>query len=387
MAKTVQTFIADVNGDGTPDFVILDSDHRWSVVNGATGRTDDIPQLSAEIPGWPSSGRYFLADFTGDGIVDRAYLNSDGKWFVAKGVNGSPGVPGIPWGSSIPGWPGDGRYVIADFTGDGIANRCYISPDGKWFVVDSNGSPGVPGIPWGSSIPGWPGDGHFMFADFTGDGITNRCYINPDGKWFVVDSNGSPGVSGIPWGSSIPGWPGGGRYLCFDFNGDGVADRCYVHPKGRVYVVNSTSGAPMDNVPELGNWGDKIPTALDFAFDLMMFGIAGGGCIATKDFRACVAAIGAAKAIVDDIIGFVEEKKNIQHKVIKKRRPNYDPLEEPFDRPWHPKHQPDVGGGTSEAQPTEKIEVMTISGEDGQAIELDVSDYEISAPNRENFPE
>jgi len=347
MAKIVQVFIADVNGNGTQDFIVLDSNHRWTAVNGVTQRTDDIPQFSTEIPGWPSTGRYFFADFTGDGIADRAYLNSEGRWYVVKGSDGSPGVPGIPWGSSIPGWPGNGRYVVADFTGDGVANRCYIHPEGRWYVVNKDGSPGVPGI---------------------------------------------------PWGSSIPGWPGGGRYIAFDFNGEGVMHRCYVHPTGRIYVVNSKSGAPMNNVSGLGNWGNNIPAALDFVFDVIMFGIAGGGCIATKNFKACVGAIAAAKAVIDDIINFVEKKKNIQHKAIKFKKPNFDPFQEPFDRPWHPDYQPDVIGGTSEPQEKVIIEkvtegdsgegVMTIESEDGtQTIELDPKDYDIKPGDIQNLPE
>jgi hypothetical protein len=383
MKEPAQVFIADVTGDGVPDLVILDVDGNWWAINGSTGRTDDIPLYNgSNIPGWPAKGRYFLADFTGDGIADRAYLHPEGRWYVADGSNGGPGVPGIPWGESYPELPGDGRYVVADFNGDGRAERCYIRPDGGWCVVSSDGSKGVPGIPWNDIIPGWPGDGHYLFGDFSGDGIVNRCYVNPAGKFFIVESSGAPRQQGLKWGDTIPGWPGGGRYMCFDFNGDGVAEICYVHPKGRSYCVNTISGAPMDNVPILGDWGDDIPGAANFAFQALLFVAVSmaAGPAASLAFVKTVAVIGAAKGVVDGFIDLVDEKKEREYKVIERREPAWDRAEFPFDRGYEPRFTPPQSPGVSHSPDIETMEI------NGQGSELEVDDYTITPSDRDASP-
>lgn len=341
MAKMIQSFLADINGDGVLDFVYVDSDHRWTAVNGTTGRTDDIPSFPPghTIPGWPCWGRYFFADFTGDRIADRAYFTPDGKWHVINGASGAPGVDGIPWGSQIPGWPGSGRISVTDFDGDGRAERCYLAPDGGWFVANSQGGPGIPGIPWGSKIPGWPGDGHYFIADFNGDGAADRLYVSPDGGWYAVDSKtGSPGMPGLPWAHTIPGWPGGGRYTCFDFNGDGVIDRCYIHPSGQAYVVDTPSGAPMQGVPHLGNWGDALTDTGRIVLDVIAFQATSAVCAYTlgSAWLACFGAIKAAYETYADLREIVQKNKSREQSTNQRRNSSYDRDREPYLRCYPP---------------------------------------------------
>lgn len=289
MADIIQTFFADVTGNGVPDLVYVDNDHRWTAHDGRSGRVLNFPGFPSghKIAGFPCWGRYFFGDFTGNGIQDRAYLRPDGKWFVTDGTNGGPGVPGVPWGDQPTGWPGHGRFSVADFDGDGIVERCYLSPDGGWYIVDQNGGPGIRNIPWGQKTPGWPGDGHYLINDFNGDGKVDRIYVrsgDSDDSWaqwyFVPSASGGAGSAEISWGSSIPGWPAGGRYISLDFTGNGVADRCYVHPSGRIYILDSATGGQVNQpVAHVSNpWGGELLGIGQLMVNLIVFQAASVGC-------------------------------------------------------------------------------------------------------------
>jgi hypothetical protein len=372
MAKIVQSFTADINGDGVLDFITVDSDHRWTALNGKTGRTDDIPTFppAHQVPGWPCWGRYFFADFTGNKIADRAYYSPDGNWFVIDQSSGGPGVPGVPWGSSIPGWPGNGRISVADFNGDGKAERCYLTSDGNWHVVNSDGSPGIPGIPWGQKIPGWPGDGHYIIADFNGDGGADRAFVHPDGGWYVVNSrSGAGGLPSMPWGHKIPGWPGGGRYLCLDFNNDGIVDRCFVHPDGRCYIVDSASGAPMGRLPELGGWGDYWSGVSKIVLDVIMFEATAIGCAYSlgANWLACMSSIAQGYRVYTDINDMMQTHREREQKVNKQRDREYRPDREPYLRTYPPK---------SDTPPGTELKI----GELKIRVEKDCDDRDVDCP-------
>jgi len=196
----------------------------------------------------------YVADFDGDGKADRAYLSRDGRWYVASSEFGE-GIPSIPWGSTVPGWPGDPKHIaVADFDGDGKADRAYLSPsDGAWYVANTGGGPAV--IPWGSTVPGWPGDlSHILIADFDGDGKADRAYLSPsDGAWYVANTGGGPAV--IPWGSTVPGWPGDPkRIVVANFDGSKNVQRAYLSPENNWYILPSASSGGVEGFP----WGASV---------------------------------------------------------------------------------------------------------------------------------
>ncbi len=314
--------MADINGDGILDFVYVDSDHRWTAINGSTKRTDDMPNFAPghTVPGWPCWGRYFFADFTGDGTADRAYLSQNGKWHVINGASGAGGVEGIPWGSKVPGWPGNGRICVNDFDGCGRAERCYLHTDGSWYVVNNYGAPGIPGIPWGSQIPGWPGDGHYFIGDFNGNGAADRLYLSPEGGWYVVDSKtGAGGMPNLPWGHTIPGWPGGGRDACLDFNGDGIMDRCFIHPSGQVFIVDTPSGSPMQGVPQVGNWGDTPSDLGRLLLELLLFQASMLSCAKTLTWSSCLPLLAETLLLQMDLVDLVKKNKDREQTTIQQR--------------------------------------------------------------------
>jgi hypothetical protein len=76
---TIHVPVADLNGDGKPDFVALISQEHETVVafiNEGGGRFSKQTLYSAPHPGWGSSGIQ-LVDLNGDGQLDVLYTNGD----------------------------------------------------------------------------------------------------------------------------------------------------------------------------------------------------------------------------------------------------------------------------------------------------------------------
>src|SRR5579859_4053885 len=76
---TIHVPIADLNGDGKPDFVALISQEHETVVaflNKGNGEFEKKTLYSAPHPGWGSSGIQ-LVDLNGDGRLDVLYTNGD----------------------------------------------------------------------------------------------------------------------------------------------------------------------------------------------------------------------------------------------------------------------------------------------------------------------
>jgi hypothetical protein len=153
-------------------------------------------------------------------------------------------VPGFPkWGSSIPGWPSEGIYFIGDFDGDNADDVAYLHPEGRWYIVSGhNGAPFVDKW-WGREIPGWPGNGRYFIGDFDGDGADDIAFLHSEGRWYIV-SGRSGALFANWWGPRIPTWHGTGRYFTGDFDGDGADDIAFLHPDGgRWYSVSGRDGS------------------------------------------------------------------------------------------------------------------------------------------------
>jgi hypothetical protein len=121
--------VADLNGDGKPDFVALISQEHETVVaflNEGGGKFREEPIYTGPHPAYGSSGIQ-LVDLDGDGNLDVLYTNGDvlDKPYLLKPYHSvqwlrNPGNGQYPW-EHHPITPMNGvhRAVAADFTGSG----------------------------------------------------------------------------------------------------------------------------------------------------------------------------------------------------------------------------------------------------------------------------
>lgn len=229
----------DFDGDGAGDVAFIEREGKWYI---ASGRDGAAHWWGYGIPGWPWDGRYFIGDFNGNGASDIAFLQREGRWYIIDGKT----QESLWWGYSIPGWPGDGRYFIGDFNANGTSDIAFIQREGRWYIVDGKTQES---LWWDYSIPGWPGDGRYFVGDFNGSGSSDIAFLHPEGRWYIAD--GKTGET-LWWGYSIPGWPGDGRYFIGDFNANGASDVAYLHSEGRWYI---TDGRTNESIW----WGFSIP--------------------------------------------------------------------------------------------------------------------------------
>ncbi|MCE9608170.1 MAG: VCBS repeat-containing protein [Planctomycetia bacterium] len=256
----VVVYLGDFDGDKKTDRAFVSTDDaRWYLV--LTNSGPDSKSWGSQLPGWPAFGVH-IGDFDGDGKADRLYISDvNGKWHIIT-ATGQLGVPGISWGEAMPpGWLKSG-IVLADFNGDRKTDRAFVSPiDSKWYVLlTQNGKDafplGAPGIPWGSeAAPGWSNE--VGVADFNGDGIADRAFLAPGtAKWHIVDTP-TRGIIGT-WGEQLPGWPDKGVQVA-DVDGDKKSDRIYITSDGHVHIKRATG--------ELGSslfaWGAPLPPGWD----------------------------------------------------------------------------------------------------------------------------
>jgi hypothetical protein len=127
--------VADLNGDGRPDFVALISQEHETVVaflNEGDGNFRKEPLYTAPHPSYGSSGIQ-LVDLDGDGLVDVLYTNGDtlDKPYLLKPYHG------VQWLQNrgqlrfdhhpITPFYGVHRAVAADFTGQGKMDIAAVS--------------------------------------------------------------------------------------------------------------------------------------------------------------------------------------------------------------------------------------------------------------------
>jgi hypothetical protein len=139
---TIHVPVADLNGDGRPDFVALISQEHETIVaflNEGNGRFRKETIYTAPHPAYGSSGIQ-LVDLNGDGHLDVLYTNGDtmDPPYLLKPYHGiqwleNPGDGTFPWKlHPITPMYGVHRAVAADFRGAGrpdIVAVSYLPPD------------------------------------------------------------------------------------------------------------------------------------------------------------------------------------------------------------------------------------------------------------------
>ena len=207
--------VADFNGDGSPDFVVLNpSTHQTAIwylnnnvyVGGAYGST--------LVPNWGLRG---VADFNRDTHPDYALFNpvtnQTGIWYLSR-----PTLIASAYGPSLPnGWE---LVATADFNGDGHPDYVLYNASTRqtaiWYLNNNVwiGSAYGPTIPYGWNL--------ISVADFNRDGHPDYALFDPNTGLTAIWYLSGPTPIGSAYGPSVPSnWI---LVATADFNGDGKPD-------------------------------------------------------------------------------------------------------------------------------------------------------------------
>ncbi|MQS15954.1 hypothetical protein F7Q99_27790 [Streptomyces kaniharaensis] len=194
--------LADFDGDGRADYAVINPDgsvHVWLNKGGdGHGGWQDLGQVASGLT--TDAGQMKLADFDGDGKADYVVINSNGSVdvYLNKGGDGHGGWQ--PIGQVATGLTTDaGRVRLADFDGDGKADYAVIDPSGAVRVwLNRGGDTGGGWVAQGQVATGLTADqDRVQFADFNGGG--NADYIltdSPSNAATVFTWNGGDGHGG-----------------------------------------------------------------------------------------------------------------------------------------------------------------------------------------------
>ncbi|MDX1996225.1 MAG: FG-GAP-like repeat-containing protein, partial [Thermoanaerobaculia bacterium] len=245
--------LADVNGDGLPDFVARNNDPKihWHLNFGS----DWSSPLSQQGDLAPLGLQNWMEDINRDGRADFIAYDAHGalQWNIATGDGTTPSNWGSTQSASAP-LAGDQRW-LADINGDGLTDFVVKHQNTIHWSLNTGSSfassrsqvtqspMGDPAIVNGRSqrpAKSW-------LADINGDGkadyVSFRSNAGPNGKLYWNLSVGD-GTTSSHWGpthekSDVPGRVGALATLA-DINGDGLPD--YVTTDGATLHWNLNTG-------------------------------------------------------------------------------------------------------------------------------------------------
>jgi len=221
--------VADLNGDGAPDFVT----QRWHRhdVWAVDGRTRAL--LWRHPTGGPNMGGLAAADFDGDGAVDVVSPSTDGRVYALRGRDG-----GVIWSAAA----GASRSVpaLADLTGDGTQDVLVVTMDGRLVVIDGRSG----AILW-EAVRG-------------GEAVGRPSVVRLGGRVVIIAPLGGAGVAALDWERRALLWSGPkdravvASPVVADLDGDGRPEVVVaaVHATaGEVVILDAESGAVVSRVP------------------------------------------------------------------------------------------------------------------------------------------
>ena len=244
--------------------------YAWTGVNSVavpSGYSTDIlkvPYLESPVTAYGSLTT--LADINGDGLPDRVMLGSSSGQFDVQLNTGGSFSSLVAWNSVVGAGPTsdplyaprarDNAYIysdLIDMNGDGLPDRILNNGSGTAGVQINNGVNGFGSLQsWGMGSGTYPGRidtangaNYIVLMDMNGDGLPDLVYLPAynGGVWYVYLNTGTGfSSSAITWsnvstggigtgGDAPQAWDANGtRVEMVDMNGDGLPDRVIRYP-------------------------------------------------------------------------------------------------------------------------------------------------------------
>jgi len=238
--------VTDVDGDGMAD-VIYKSQASSGVnpnIHALFGQSSGALSSDVILNQDPMFQSFQMADVNGDGFPDIVYVDSSGTICVRLNKGGRAGFyDAVSWGARVFPYLDESEFQLADLNGDGLADFIYVTSSGQsggreFRVCLSTGSSFYGDTSWGNMAGGFyvdnissthPKLNHFYLADVNGDGFLDAIYLSSSGEVRALLNTGA----GFKPDTAITApiskplrkiWLNLG---VGDLNGDGLADFMY----------------------------------------------------------------------------------------------------------------------------------------------------------------
>jgi hypothetical protein len=248
--NVLSLYFGDLDGNGAREmFAVswLSPDYRLHVFTAEGAEAPGYPiTLRSLASGWLPFGPPVVADLDGDGDLEilLGHWDSAGSRVYAQHHDGSDcaGYPvEIAANSQL------FYFNLGDLTGDGapelIATDNDLASDYRVHAIDL--ATGLPLPGWPVPVVAWP-EGFPAIADVTGDGLQDVCFVTGAGELFAVSGAGVvvPGYPRMMTSPSISGVAVG------DIDADGLFELVAATWDGWVYAWETMGQA----LPELADW-------------------------------------------------------------------------------------------------------------------------------------
>ncbi|MFN7882369.1 MAG: FG-GAP-like repeat-containing protein, partial [bacterium] len=249
--------VADFNGDGRADLLRIKRQElaaaastatlRYGYGDGTFGAAVDLGATGLTSTGGQTWTTY-LADVTGDGMLDIVRAASDGVIWVAKatgsevlGLFNTAAASGQQVFANVSG----GGLSFSDVNGDGRSDAVWTKygPDAVTAVdvrvAYGRADGGFDAAIAGSVRDGTALSGDTVYGDFDGDHATDRLYRDANGTAWVTYNYKDTNARSLGFENFAPGGTAQFADLplsLVDFNGDGRGDALFAASNGQLWL-------------------------------------------------------------------------------------------------------------------------------------------------------
>jgi hypothetical protein len=185
-----QAVAGDWNGTGQYTPAVVDPTGKWYIRFSNSAGAPDITPFAFGGPGWIPLAGYWTQQARQSGKMGIGVYDPKTGTFYLRNSQG-PGAPDFTIRYGAPGW----IPVVGDWDGDGVDTIGVVDPKTEAWYLRNENSPGGPdanpnGQPFQFGGPGWKP----VVGDWDGDGKTTIGVVDPQGNWYLRNTNNAGGV-------------------------------------------------------------------------------------------------------------------------------------------------------------------------------------------------